>query len=225
MQHWLPENIATYGNRVDGVIQLIFAIVGLWFVAAMGLLLFFAIRYRHAWHRRAAYAPARTRRGMALVLVPVAAVFLFDVVIDAASTSAWDHIKVQMPQSNHTVRIVGKQYVWTCIHPGLDGVLDTADDIVETNALHVPAGEVVRFELQAEDVIHSFFVPNLRLKQDCVPGRTIAGWFEASRAGTYQLLCAELCGIGHTNMRGRLEVHSPEDYSRWVTAQAPPAGP
>ena len=221
MTHWLPENISSYGGRVDGVIQLVFWIVGAWFVVVLGLLLVFAVRYRRARHPQAAYVPARSWRAMSFVLVPCAAVLLFDLVIETASSRAWDHIKVDLPPADLTVRVIGKQYAWTLVHPGPDGVLDTADDITELNTLHVPAGRVVHFELQSEDVIHSFFLPNLRLKQDAVPGRTVQGWFEATRPGSYQLVCAELCGIGHTNMRGKLEVHTREDYEQWMASARP----
>lgn len=222
MTHWFPENVSTYGGRVDGVIQLVFWIVGIWFVVVLGLLLYFAVRYRRARHPQAAYVPARSWRAMAFVLVPCAVVLGLDLVIEMASSRAWDHIKVDMPPADLTLRVIGKQYVWMIVHPGPDGVLDTADDITELNALHVPAGEVVHFELQSADVIHSFFLPNLRLKQDAVPGRTVRGWFEATRPGSYQLVCAELCGLGHTNMRGRLEVHTRADYEKWM-ATAPPS--
>ena len=224
MLRWLPENVSTYGDRVDGVIHLVAWIVGVWFALALGLLLYFAVRYRRPWQPQAAYVPARTRRSMAVVLVPVAAILVLDLVIEAASSRAWDTIKIHMPEPALTVRVIGEQYAWTIVHPGADNVLDTADDITELNVMHVPAGEVVQYELQAKEVIHSFFLPNLRLKQDAVPGRTVRGWFEATRPGKYQLVCAELCGLGHTNMRGTLEVQSPADYQAWVAAAAPEGG-
>ncbi len=224
MNRWLPENASSYGARIDGVIDLVFWIVGAWFVLVMGVLLVFAIRYHHRWHERAAYVPARTLRGMAIVLVPTAVILLFDLVIEAASTRVWDRVKIDMPPAAQTVRVIAKQYTWTIVHPGADNQLDTPDDITELNVMHVPKGEVVHFELLSEDVIHSFFLPNLRLKQDAVPGRTIRGWFEATRPGTYQLVCAELCGLGHTNMRGRLVVHDAEGYRAWLGSASAAGG-
>ena len=82
-------------------------------------------------------------------------------------------------------------------------------------AIHVPVGKVVRFELQSEDVIHSFFVPEMRLKQDVVPGRTIRGWFEATKTGTYEIACSELCGFGHYSMHGNVIVQTPAEYAAW----------
>ena len=86
---WLPDNISTYGGRIDGVIHLVFWIVGIWFLAVLGLLLVFAVRYRRSKHPRAAYVPARSWRAMAVVLVPCAVVLLFDLVIETASSRTW----------------------------------------------------------------------------------------------------------------------------------------
>jgi cytochrome c oxidase subunit II len=80
----------------------------------------------------------------------------------------------------------------------------------------------VRLHITANDVIHSFFIPNLRFKQDAVPGRTILGWFEATKPGKYELPCAELCGFGHSGMKGWLFVHTPEDYQKWAAENLSP---
>jgi cytochrome c oxidase subunit 2 len=225
MMNWLPENVSTYGADVDGVIQLIFWIVGIWFLIALGVLLFFAFRFRYRPGQRAAYLPGRGARQLAFVLVPAVLVLGFDLMIDAASTRAWERIKIELPPPGQVVRVSGKQYIWTFTHPGMDGVLDTSDDIVTENHLHVPLATVVHFQLESEDVIHSFFVPNMRLKQDAVPGRTITGWFEATRDGIYQIVCAELCGLGHTNMRGWLHVHKEESFRDWLARESPPEKP
>jgi cytochrome c oxidase subunit 2 len=82
---------------------------------------------------------------------------------------------------------------------------------------------VVRFELTATEVLHSFWVPELRLKQDAIPGRTIQGWFQPIREGSWELVCAEICGVGHTMMKGMLHVDSPEAFAAWAAAQAPRA--
>jgi cytochrome c oxidase subunit 2 len=85
--------------------------------------------------------------------------------------------------------------------------------------MHVPVGKVVRIDLTSKDVIHSFFVPNLRLKQDAVPGRLIHVWFEATEVGQYEIPCAELCGFGHSGMKGNLTVQSQADFDKWLADQ------
>src|SRR5882724_7708375 len=93
--------------------------------------------------------------------------------------------------------------------------------------MHVPVNKVVHVHLRSQDVIHSFFVPNFRMKQDAVPGREIVQWFEATKTGKYELPCAELCGFGHSGMRGWIYVHTPADYQKWAAenlrAEAAPA--
>lgn len=220
MTSWLPENIGSFGGEVDGVILLVYRIVGIWFLVALGLVIYFALRYRRRGDRRAAYAPGRSWRAMAIVLVPTVLVLGFDLGIDAASTRVWDHVKIELPPADQVVRVRGKQYVWTFVHPGPDGRLDTADDLELQNNLHIPVNATIQFELQAEDVLHSFFLPNIRLKQDAVPGRTFRGWFRATKTGRYQIVCAELCGIGHTNMRGWLEVHDAAGYQAWMEEES-----
>ena len=87
--------------------------------------------------------------------------------------------------------------------------------------MHVPVNKVVRLILTGEDVIHSLFVPELRLKQDVVPGREIPAWFEATEPGKYEIPCAELCGAGHTGTKGFLYVHSEAEYKSWVAKNWP----
>jgi cytochrome c oxidase subunit 2 len=100
-------------------------------------------------------------------------------------------------------------------------MLDTSDDIQTLNQLTIPVARKIQFELLAEDVLHSLWIPNLRLKQDAVPGRTIRGWFEATKEGTYPIACAELCGSGHGTMKGELHVLGPPDYEKWLKENSP----
>jgi cytochrome c oxidase subunit 2 len=106
-------------------------------------------------------------------------------------------------------------------YPGPDGKFGTEDDKTFDNEIHVPVGKPVALILKAQDVIHSLYMPNLRFKQDAVPGREISAWFEANKPGKYEMPCAELCGFGHSGMRGWLFVHTPEEYAKWVKQQWP----
>jgi len=138
------------------------------------------------------------------------------------SVNSWAKIKRNPPASDFEIKVIAKQFNWDVSYPGPDGKLGTEDDIKFDNDLHVPVNKIVRLHLGASDVIHSFFIPNLRFKQDVVPGRTIIGWFEATKPGKYEMPCAELCGFGHSGMKGWLHVHSTEDYKKWADEHLAP---
>lgn len=216
MQDLLPPNVSTFGGDIDHVFWLIFWIVGIWFVAAEGVLIYSVIRHRRAAGASASYLPGNTPRQLAWVLIPAFVVLCLDLGIDRAGATAWEREKGIPPAADIVVRVSAKQFNWNFTYPGPDGKFATADDVTVENDLHVPVGKVIGFELQSEDVIHSFFVPDLRLKQDVVPGRTIRGWFEATKTGNYEIACSELCGFGHYTMRGNVIVQSPEDYAAWA---------
>lgn len=220
---WFPESISTFGGDIDSVFHLIYYIVGVWFLLTEGALVFFAIRYRRGAARRVSAVRGETAKELAWLLVPAVIVLGLDLGIDAAGSNAWAKIKMQSPAGEVLLRVTAKQFNWGVTYPGPDGKFGTADDLVMDNVLHVPIGKTVRITLMSEDVIHGFFVPNLRLKQDVVPGRRIDAWFKATKTGTYEIACSELCGFGHSGMRGFLKVESEEDYARWVNEQWPTA--
>lgn len=218
MPRWLPVNASSYAGDIDGLMTLITVIVGVWLIVAEAALIYFAIRFRRRSGQRAAYLPGNTKKAMAWVLVPVALVLACDFAIEAASIPVWEKIKVERPKPDSVVRIVGRQWSWEFDYPGPDGVLGTTDDVISANDLHVPQNAVIEFELRSNDTLHSFWVPALRLKQDAVPGRTIRGWFKATRPGSYEIFCAQLCGVAHMTMKGTLYVDSPEEFQRWLKA-------
>jgi cytochrome c oxidase subunit II len=216
MANLLPGNVSTFGGDIDHVFWLIFWIVGVWFVLAEGALFYALVRYRRKPGARAQFLRGDTWRQAAWVLLPALVVLCLDLGIDHAGAQAWERVKLDLPDGATEVHVTAKQFNWIFTYPGPDGKFGTADDVAVENDLHVPAGQVVRFVLNSQDVIHSFFVPNLRLKQDVVPGRTIRGWFEATAPGTYEIACSELCGFGHYTMHGNVIVQSAKDYRAWV---------
>ena len=221
MLRWLPESISTYGYRIDHVIQVIFIIVGVWFLLVEGVLIYFVIRYRRRAgqiEKTATFQAGTSFTSLLWVLVPAVLILGFDLGIDIVQGPVWDEIKLSLPVSDQTIRIKGRQFLWEFTEPGRDGLLDTKDDIQTQNQLTVPVHAKILFELQSADVIHSLWIPNLRLKQDAVPGRTIQGWFETTKEGTYPIACAELCGSGHGVMKGELHVVSTADYRKWMEA-------
>lgn len=225
MDFWLPQAASTYARDIDGLIWMITAIVGVWFLVAEAVLVFLIVKYRKRAGNEPAYVAGDKRRQIAWILVPCAAILVCDLLIDGASAHVWEKMKETAPAPGLTIRIQGQQWAWVFTHPGPDGALDTPDDIVKLNEVHVPVHTVVRFALQSNDVLHSLWVPQLRLKQDVVPGRTIYGWFEGTKSGTYPVLCAQLCGTAHGIMRGTLTVDEPDAYRSWLAAEIASASP
>ncbi|MBI2903375.1 MAG: cytochrome c oxidase subunit II [Candidatus Methylomirabilis oxyfera] len=217
MMGWLPENVSTYGKDIDRLFYIIYYITGTTFLLVTGALVIFLILYRQREGRRATYVHGNTTLEVIWTIVP--AIIL--VVLSFMSQASWGHIKGRVPPSDIHVQVTAKQFNWEILYPGPDGKIGTADDLQMENELHVPVGKVVRVTLKAKDVIHSFFLPNLRLKQDAVPGREIQAWFEATKPGRYELPCAELCGFGHSGMLGHLTVHTADNYDKWVKEQWP----
>ena len=214
---WMPPNVSTFGGQIDHVIYLILYIVGFFFVLSEGLLIYFAISSRRKGPRQAHYNRGDTPRQMAWILVPAVVILALDLGIDSAGNSAWELEKSTNPAGSIQIKVTAKQFNWEFTYPGPDGQFGTADDVVIENELHVPVGQVVHLSLNSEDVIHSLWVPNLRLKQDIVPGRAIPAWFQATKDGSYEIACSELCGFGHYSMHGMVVVHSQADYDKWIS--------
>ncbi|MBI2987495.1 MAG: cytochrome c oxidase subunit II [Deltaproteobacteria bacterium] len=216
MSSWFPENVSTFGGDIDSLFYLILYITGAWFILTEGLIVLFLIRYRRKQGRKAAYLPGETLRQASWILVPCVVVLILDLWMDFRGADVWAKIKGQAPPSDLVIQVTGKQFNWEVLYPGPDGKLGTKDDLQLDNELHVPVGKVVRVVLKSKDVIHSFFLPNLRLKQDAVPGREIVAWFEATKPGKYEIPCAELCGFGHSGMFfPPITRQSPSNTSPW----------
>jgi cytochrome c oxidase subunit II len=212
MLSWLPENVSTYGGQIDQLFYAIYYITTATFFAVQITLLVFLFLYRDRPGRRATYTHGNTT--LEIIWTAIPAVIL--AVLALVSRSTWAEVKATQPPSDYEIRISGKQFNWEIAYPGADGKLGTEDDVKMDNDFHVPVNKVVRVQLQAQDVIHSFFVPQFRLKQDAVPGRSIPVWFKATKPGKYEVPCAELCGFGHSGMRGFVYVDTPEQYDAWA---------
>jgi len=211
---WLPENVSTYGRDIDWLFHLIYWITGITFILVAVTMIAFIVIYRDRPGRRARYTHGSTPLEIAWTVVPA----LILVILTVLSVPAWSKIKMTMPQTDFVVQVTAKQFNWQVTYPGPDGKFGTADDKTLLDEMHVPVNKVVRVNLKSQDVIHSFFVPQFRMKQDAVPGREISQWFEVTKTGKYELPCAELCGFGHSGMRGWIYVHTKEDYDKWAAA-------
>ncbi len=207
---------STYAADIDNLVLLVTVLVGVWFLIAEAVLFWLIIRWRAKEGQPAQYLTGKEKHIKKFINIPHYIIIFFDVIIIVAAVLVWVKIKQTLPPADETVRVVGRQWVWMFQHPGPDGRLDTPDDIKTTDDLHVQVDKTYHFELQSEDVLHSFFVPVFRLKQDAIPGRTITGWFKPTKTGTHDILCAEICGIGHGVMGGRIFIETPEQHAAWV---------
>ena len=212
----LPENVSTYGGQIDGLFRLILWITGTIFVLVEGTLLFFVFRYRHREGRPAHYTHGSNRLEVIWTIVPA----VICVVLALLSRRSWADIKQNMPKGAMHVEITAEQFAWNIRYPGPDGAFGNADDVVTLNQLHFPVGRALVVTLHSKDVIHSFFLPEFRVKQDAVPGMTTRIWLEATRTGHWEIACAELCGLGHFRMKGFVTVETPEEFERWLAETA-----
>ena len=210
---WLPENVSTYGRDIDWLFHLIYYITGITAILVFATMIIFLVMYKDRPGRRARYTHGNTTLEIVWTVIPS----LILVILTFLSVPAWSKIKMQAPPpSDFVVQVTAKQFNWQITYPGPDGKFGTEDDKTLLDEMHVPVNKIVHVNLKSQDVIHSFFVPQFRMKQDAVPGREIMQWFEATKPGKYELPCAELCGFGHSGMRGWIYVHTPADYQKWA---------
>src|SRR5215475_3027848 len=166
MLRWLPEDVSPYGAGIDALFYLIYYITAVAFFLVTFLMIVFLIKYRHQEGRRAIYTHGNTTLEIVWTIIP-ALVFIG---LGIASKAKWDELKVNIPETDTIIQVTAKQFNWEVLYPGPDGKFDTADDYQTDNDIHVPVSKVIRIHLKSRDVIHSFFLPNLRLKQDALPG-------------------------------------------------------
>jgi cytochrome c oxidase subunit 2 len=209
---WLPENVSTYGRDIDWLFHLIYWITGITAILVFATMIAFLVMYKDRPGRRARYTHGNSTLEIVWTVVPA----LILVILTFLSAPAWSKIKMSMPPSDFRVEVTAKQFNWQVKYPNSDTVF--------LDEMHVPVNKVVHVELRSQDVIHSFFVPQFRIKQDAVPGRDIVAWFEATKPGKYEWPCAELCGFGHSGMRGWVYVHTPADYAKWAAENLKAAG-
>lgn len=216
----LVLSASTYADSIDNLILFIGLLVTFWGGLAMLTFFFFLFRFRAKEGVKALYVTGKEPELKRWITIPHWLIIACDGFIIFGAIQVWYNVKQHKPEPDYTIRVTGLQWTWLFQHPGPDGQLDTEDDITTTDDLHVMADEVYHFQLEAVDVMHSFSVPVFRLKQDAIPGRRIIGWFEATKTGEYDIQCAEMCGIGHGLMQGRIHIETPEEHAAWM-ASAP----
>lgn len=206
-----PTAAAESAHTIDALYILLLFFAGAIALLVAGLVIGFSIRYRRGSPRSrrplAKFMRQEIEVGWTLTTLLLAvAIFVWAIEQDATL--------LEPPRDSLQIHVLAKQWMWKVRHP---------DGQREINELHVPRGRDVTLLLNSEDVIHSFYVPAFRVKQDVVPGRTGELWFKADRVGSYHLFCAEFCGTDHSAMTGRVVVMEPEAYAEWLAGR--PAGP
>jgi cytochrome c oxidase subunit 2 len=226
---WLPGGpsgdfhhvVSKFGKEIDSLFVIILLITGIVFIGTQVVLVWAMHRFADEKDaqgrpiRQAVYFHGSQRLEVIWTIIP-AAILVF---IALYQMGTWAEIKFRSaaPKVPPLAEITARQFQWVMRYPGPDGKLNTRDDLVLVDDLHFVKNKTALIYLKSSDVLHSFFLPQLRIKQDAVPGLTIPVWFDADQSGDYELVCAELCGWGHYKMRGQVYVHETEEqFQKWL---------
>lgn len=231
---WLPE-IASEWGTIDFTIDITFWVTGFVFVAINLFMAYAVYKFRYKKDQRAHYEPENKKLETWLTLATAVGVFA----MLAPGLYVWATF-VEVPEDAHEFEAIGQQWQWNFRYPGDDGVMGTADAkfvspdnphgvnpddpfgrddrIVIGSEMHLPINKPVKALLRSKDVLHDFAVAEFRVKMDLVPGLVSYLWLTPNRTGTFDILCEELCGIGHHIMRGRVVVEEEADYQAWLNS-------
>ncbi len=224
--HWFPEDISETGHIIDGLFNFIMYLTGVIFVATGLALFWFLWKYDSATHTE----PVKFVHGSHMLeliwsILPAAALLFIAIFqmetwagakVERPALAAGPDQIIGTPDDTALIEVTGRQFEWRIRYAGPDAVLYTPDDLYTVNDLHLPINEKSVIAIKSMDVLHSFFIPNVRVKQDVVPGMKQYVWFTPQKAGVYDIVCAELCGWGHYKMKGRMTVESRMEYEAWL---------
>lgn len=233
--YWFTPLASNWGS-MDLTLIITFWITGFVFVAVSLFMAYAIFRFRHKEGSKAAYEPESKKLELWLTIVTGIGI----AVMLAPGLIVWANF-VNVPDDAVELEAVGQQWTWFFRLPGEDGVMGTSetklityenpfglspddpagqdDVLVESDEIHILLDQPVKVLLRSVDVLHNFYVPNFRAKMDLVPGIVSYYWFTPTRTGTYEVVCAEYCGIGHSMMRGTVIVDNEADYQAWLAEQ------
>jgi cytochrome c oxidase subunit 2 len=236
----LPVAASTHAGEIDQMIVLVHWLMLVMFVGWGAFFVFVLVRFRSRANAKASYVGAK---GKFAKSTEIAVGIVEIVLLVAYAIPAWATRVTEFPAENEAVvvHVVGEQFAWNAHYPGVDGrfgrrdiKLVTADnplgldrrdpnakdDITTINQLAIPVDRPILVRLSSKDVIHSFGLFEMRVKQDVIPGMDIPVWFIPNRIGDYEISCSQLCGLGHYRMRGFLNVKSDADFRSWLAEEA-----
>ncbi len=221
--YWFPEDVSEHGYVIDNLFMFILYLTGVIFIATGGSLFLFLWKYDAAQNPQSVkFVHGNHTLEVVWAILP-AAILLF---IAIYQMDAWAENKLRRPmiagEDGDLVRkpplaqVKGEQFVWRIRYAGEDEQLFTPDDLFTVNDLHLPLDEVAVLLITSADVLHSFFLPSFRVKQDVIPGMRQFVWFKPVKEGEYDIVCAELCGWGHYKMKGRVTVERRDRFDAYI---------
>lgn len=241
MLNWLglPIQASTHAGDIDHMIVLVHWLMLVLFVGWGAFFLLVLVKFRKSANPTASYVGAK---GKIAKSSEVAVALIEVILLIGYAIPAWATRVKQFPAENEAVvvRVVGEQFAWNMHYPGPDGRFgrtditlvaadnplgldrndaNAKDDVTTINQLNLPVDRPVLVHLSSKDVIHSFGLYEMRVKQDAIPGMDIPVWFIPNRAGEYEIACSQLCGLGHFRMRGFITIQTAAEYQQWMDEQ------
>lgn len=226
--HWFPEDISKNGYVIDSLFNSIMYLTGIIFVVTSLALFWFMWKYDGTKNAE----PVKFSHGshtLEIVWSILPAVTL--IFIAVFQMDAWAKAKMLRPMlagpdgrlgtkddipRPPIAEVTGRQFEWRIRYAGEDGLIGTSDDLYTVNDLTLPEGEEAVLAIKSQDVLHNLFIPNVRIKNDVVPGMKQFVWFTPLKTGQYDIVCAELCGWGHYKMKGQMTILTPDNFARWM---------
>ncbi len=239
-----PPNASEHGYQIDHILEFAHWFMGTLFVGWSLYFIYVLLRFNRRRHPVADHYGVKS--GISTHL-EFSVVLIEAVLLIGFAIPLWAKRVNQFPEGKDTIIVhaIGQQFNWNFHLPGPDGVFgrrsadlvtnanpigldpndpSSRDDIVTSGELHVPIDRPVIVELSSKDVIHNFAMPSMRIASDAIPGTVIPMWFKPIKTGTYEIVCGQLCGLGHYSMKGTLVVDTPEDYQAWLKERAELSG-
>ncbi|MCA9399958.1 MAG: hypothetical protein KC618_09420, partial [Candidatus Omnitrophica bacterium] len=237
---YMPEVASSHAHEIDMIIYLVHFLM-LALLIGWGIFFLIALVRFNKWiHPKADYTGITSHNS---TYIEITVVVIEALLLVGFSIPFWNKHINKFPNRPDAVevRVVAEQFAWNIHYPGADGIFGSTslkyfdkqsnplgldpddpngkDDFVMTNQLHLPIGRAAIIYLSSKDVMHSFALQEMRVKQDVIPGMQIPTWFTPTKTGKYEIACAQLCGLGHYRMKGFLTIHSQEDFDEWLSQQ------
>jgi cytochrome c oxidase subunit II len=244
LAQWMPPDHSLHGAELDQLNAYVHWLMLILFVGWGLLFLYMLRRFRASKHPKAIYhgthSHLSTYAEAGIAVVEVILLVGFSI----PAWYRWTNRPANAPKAME-IRVVGEQFAWNVHYPGADGIFgrtdvnhvtssnplgidpsdpNAKDDIATLNQLHLMVNQPVVIRISSKDVIHSFFLPYMRVKQDATPGMEVPVHFTPVKAGGpegWEVACAQLCGLGHYRMKGQYQVHTADDFAKWMSSQTP----